>query len=122
LMAGEQVVVSGNFLIDSESRLTAAAAAGIDSASSKDPACGMLVDQQRAKAAGNMLEYRGKMYFFCSDSCKRNFQNSPARYIDKVPAEKMSQAKVNFTPGAPSLIETEQHHLAHNHSPGHGHD
>jgi membrane fusion protein, copper/silver efflux system len=118
LMAGEQVVVSGNFLIDSESRLTAAAAA-VPSASSKDPACGMLVDEQRAKAAGNLVEYRGKTYLFCSDGCKRNFQNSPARYIDKAPAENLSQAKVKITRGGPNLIEAEQHHL---HSQGHGHD
>jgi membrane fusion protein, copper/silver efflux system len=51
LKAGERVVVSGNFLLDSESRMksTRSAASGVEST---DPSCGMLVDQGKARAAG----------------------------------------------------------------------
>ena len=50
LMPGERIVVSGNFLLDSESRMKAAAM-GIVTAE-MDPVCGMEVDHTRAKAGG----------------------------------------------------------------------
>ena len=68
LEAGERIVLSGNFLIDSESRMQTAARppAAISAAANstvKDPSCGMEVDP--AKAAGKS-EYNGKTYYFCS--------------------------------------------------------
>jgi len=80
LRAGERVVVSGNFLLDSESRMksTRSAASGVEST---DPSCGMLVDQGKARAAGFASEYGGKSYYFCSGTCKAEFDKSPAKYL-----------------------------------------
>ena len=80
LAPGERIVVSGNFLIDSESRMKLAAA-GLYGDLSKDPVCGMDVAEGKARAAGKTSEYRGKTYFFCSDHCKDQFQHEPARYL-----------------------------------------
>jgi membrane fusion protein, copper/silver efflux system len=87
LAPGERIVVSGNFLIDSESRMKLAAAgmgaknAPATAAKVKDPVCGMNADEGEAKAAGWMSEYRGKTYYFCSDHCKRQFDQDPQRYL-----------------------------------------
>ena len=80
LAPGERIVVSGNFLIDSESRLQAAAQ-GIFGAMSTDPACGAEVDELKARAAGNTSAYQAKTYFFSSRECKEKFDQAPARYV-----------------------------------------
>lgn len=80
LMAGERVVTSGNFLIDSESRMKAAAA-GIRGNPERDIMCGMDVDAARAKAAGRVSEYGGRTYYFCSDACKKGFDAHPAKFL-----------------------------------------
>ncbi len=80
LMAGEQIVISGTFLIDSESRMKAAAA-GMLSASATDPVCGMNVDAKRAAAAHRTLDHGGTTYSFCSDECKTKFAKEPGKYI-----------------------------------------
>jgi Cu(I)/Ag(I) efflux system membrane fusion protein len=88
LMVGEKIVVSGTFLLDSESRMKAAAA-GITGESSECPVCGMEVDQAKAKAAGRTSEFRGQLYYFCSDDDKVKFDKEPTRYAwktDKGPA------------------------------------
>lgn len=81
LEAGERIVLSGNFLIDSESRMqTAAWPPGISAEANsavKDPSCGMEVDP--AKAAGKSA-YNGKTYYFCSKSCKEKFDKDPKTY------------------------------------------
>jgi Cu(I)/Ag(I) efflux system membrane fusion protein len=76
----ERIVVSGNFLIDSESRLQAAAQ-GIYGAMSADPACGAEVDELKARAAGNASSYQGRTYFFSGRECKEKFDQDPARYV-----------------------------------------
>jgi membrane fusion protein, copper/silver efflux system len=81
LMAGERIVLSGNFLLDSESRMKMAAT-GI-SLPDIDPVCGMDVDQGKAKAAGRVALYQGHLYYFCSDDCKKRFDSSPATYTAK---------------------------------------
>jgi RND family efflux transporter MFP subunit len=81
LQAGERIVVGGNFLIGSESRLKEAAAGMY--APVKDPTCGMEVDQGKAEAAGKMSQYGGKRYYFCSDQCKRKFEANPESYVKK---------------------------------------
>ena len=80
LAPGERIVISGNFLIDSESRMKLAAA-GMYGALGKDPVCGMDVDESNAEAAGRKIEYRGKAYYFCSDMCKQQFDKNPDTYI-----------------------------------------
>ena len=82
LRSGERIVVSGNFLIDSESRMELAAA-GIYGRSSRDPVCGMDVDEKKAKTSGRMSEYQGISYYFCSSECKEKFSKNPDRYIGK---------------------------------------
>ena len=45
-----------------------------------DPVCGMTVDRSSASTA----TFQGKTYYFCSDSCRRKFEASPAAYTAKV--------------------------------------
>jgi membrane fusion protein, copper/silver efflux system len=82
LMEGERIVISGTFLIDSESRMKSAAQ-GVFGAAAKDPVCGMDVDQKRAAAAGRTSEHNGTTYYFCSDLCKKQFDAEPAKYDGK---------------------------------------
>jgi len=79
LMPGERVVVSGNFLIDSESRFRAAAA-GMLGETSVDPVCGMEVDEGKARSEGKTSTLDGTMLFFCSSACKAKFDGDPQRY------------------------------------------
>jgi Cu(I)/Ag(I) efflux system membrane fusion protein len=81
LMEGERVVGAANFLLDSESRMKAASA-GIFHPEI-DPACGMEVDRNRAWSAGRRSAHNGVEYFFCSDTCKKQFDAHPARYAAK---------------------------------------
>jgi RND family efflux transporter MFP subunit len=81
LEAGDRIVVSGTFLVDSESRMKAAAV-GIHGAAAKDPICGMDVDEAKAKAAGKTHVHAGKTYYFCSDQCRSKFAEAPDRYAD----------------------------------------
>lgn len=85
LMEGERIVISGTFLIDSESRMKAAAQ-GIFGATAEDPVCGMQVDEKRAAAAGRTAVHAGKTYFFCAEDCRHQFQKEPGRYLKHAPA------------------------------------
>ena len=76
LEPGERVVLSGTFLVDSESQLRAAAA-GVRGPVAKDPICGMEVDEARARAEGKVHTHEGKTHYFCSDSCKATFAAKP---------------------------------------------
>jgi Cu+-exporting ATPase len=44
----------------------------------KDPVCGMDIDE---KDAAGTSDYRGKTYYFCTTSCKENFDKFPSRFI-----------------------------------------
>jgi RND family efflux transporter MFP subunit len=79
LMAGESIVISGTFLIDSESRMKAASHHTAGPAA-KDPACGMDVDQKNAAAAGRVSEFKGTTYYFCAEECKKRFDAEPSKY------------------------------------------
>lgn len=80
LMPGEKVVVSGNFLIDSESRMKTAAA-GIHGDMAKDPVCGMYVDEEKAGTSGLVVQYGNESFFFCSEKCKKDFEKEPVHYV-----------------------------------------
>lgn len=80
LMAGDRIARSGNFLLDSESRMQASAL-GV-SLPESDPVCGMDVDRSRSTAAGRTVNYHGESYFFCSDDCRARFEATPAKYAD----------------------------------------
>jgi len=110
LAAGERVVTSGTFFVDSESRLKLAAAgdsgsqtdvarqytrdevsdhpgeasqaqADADRGRAKDPTCGTEVDKKKARSSGNLLAYGGTTYYFYSNACKEKFQKEPERYL-----------------------------------------
>jgi YHS domain-containing protein len=48
--------------------------------STKDPVCGRGVDQTKAAAS----VYGGRMYYFCSVSCRNKFEKAPERYASAV--------------------------------------
>ena len=80
LEPGDRIVISGTFLIDSESRMELAAA-GTFNTIAKDPVCGMEVSPGKAEKAGLTSHYQGKTYYFCADECKEQFDKSPERYV-----------------------------------------
>jgi RND family efflux transporter MFP subunit len=80
LEAGERIVVSGNFLLDSESRMKLTAVRAAAAGPVKDPACGMEIDLAKATEKS---EYRGKTYYFCSKGCKEQFDKNPEQYLGK---------------------------------------
>lgn len=90
LMPGERIVVSGNFLLDSESRMKLAAR-GVYGTPEKDPSCGMAVDPGKARAAGLTVESGGKTYFFCTPECKEQFERDLKKQSPEKPAEKGPQ-------------------------------
>jgi YHS domain-containing protein len=81
LMPGERIVISGTFLIDSESRMKLAAA-GLFGTQVKDPVCGMVIDEDKAKSSGLTKEYRSQTYYFCADFCMKQFDQNPDRYAE----------------------------------------
>jgi len=44
----------------------------------KDPVCGMQVDERHAVATTN---YKGRPYYFCSTSCKAQFDKGPEQFV-----------------------------------------
>ncbi len=98
LAAGDRVVTSGNFLIDSESRMKPGASLQTvnekheapvaheskahEIGAAVDPVCGMSIDRSKALAAGHSETYHGDTVAFCSDKCQRKFQQDPAKYSD----------------------------------------
>jgi YHS domain-containing protein len=47
---------------------------------SKDPVCGMDVDEKKAAATA---AYEGQIYYFCAAACKRAFEKNPEKYLEK---------------------------------------
>lgn len=47
-----------------------------------DPVCGMEVDP--AKAIHKTV-YKGKIYYFCSSMCKKEFERDPENYLKHGP-------------------------------------
>ena len=47
---------------------------------SKDPVCGMQVDELKAVAKS---EFKGKTYHFCGTKCKETFDKEPSKYASK---------------------------------------
>jgi RND family efflux transporter MFP subunit len=79
LKAGEKIVVSGTFLIDSESKLELAAQ-GMYGTLSKDPVCGEDVSVNKAEKAERKTVYKGTTYYFSSEECKQKFDKNPEEY------------------------------------------
>jgi Cu(I)/Ag(I) efflux system membrane fusion protein len=84
LEPGERIVISGTFLVDSESRMKGAApdasASPTPAPPMLDPVCGMNVDPAEAGNAGRTAAHGGHTFFFCSDHCKRQFVADPVRH------------------------------------------
>jgi Cu(I)/Ag(I) efflux system membrane fusion protein len=72
---GERVVVSGQFLLDSESGLRAALTSWSPTRV-VDPSCGMEIETAAAAAT---RDYRGQRYYFCSRSCLQRFEADPGK-------------------------------------------
>jgi RND family efflux transporter MFP subunit len=114
LNEGDRVVTSGNFLIDSESRMRASTvvspAATRDVARHEsdhsqhtahkageiqDPVCGMPLDASKAQSSGRTENYRGETYVFCSEQCQKKFHQDPAKYIgEKLGSNAVSQSEI----------------------------
>jgi YHS domain-containing protein len=45
----------------------------------QDPVCGMNVDEKNAEL---QVQVAGKKYFFCSEECKKEFQEKPEDYVE----------------------------------------
>ena len=82
LSAGERIVVSGTFFVDSESRMKAPTRTP-SAAPVLDPVCGMDVDPREAGNAGRTAAHGDHVFFFCSDSCKRQFVADPSRHAKR---------------------------------------
>jgi Cu(I)/Ag(I) efflux system membrane fusion protein len=81
LEPGERIAVSGNFLIDSESKLSLAAS-GMQALLVKDPACGQEVSSRKAEKEWLKTGHGGKTYYFHSEECKQEFQKDPERFAE----------------------------------------
>ena len=82
LAPGERIVVSGTFLIDSESRMEQAAA-GMTGSLAKDPVSGLDVSIRKAEKAGLKSTYQQKVYYFTSAENRSRFDQDPGRYAEK---------------------------------------
>jgi len=80
LEPGERIIVSGNFLIDSESR-TELALSGMSGTIARDPVCKTDVSVRKAEKAGMKSVHRGQAYYFSSEECKQKFEQDPDRYV-----------------------------------------
>jgi RND family efflux transporter MFP subunit len=87
---GDRVVVSGNFLLDSESRMHATenpavptsasgkpALAPVAASGTQDSVCGMNI---KASEIAVQETYKGKVFSFCSESCRKKFLADPEKY------------------------------------------
>jgi membrane fusion protein, copper/silver efflux system len=82
LATGERIVLSGTFLLDSESRMEQAAA-GMSGSLVIDPVSGEGVSMRKAEKAGLKSTYRQKTYYFASEENKKNFEKNRDRYTAK---------------------------------------
>ena len=54
----------------------------------KDPVCGMQVDDKKAPAIST---HNGQRYTFCSQDCKNKFDQNPDRYSQSKPSQQHAQ-------------------------------
>ncbi len=78
LKPGERIALSGTFLLDSDSRMKAAAAGVVSPV--RDPVCGMQIDREKAGAAHRTATHANETYYFCSEECQKRFLADPAKY------------------------------------------
>ncbi len=46
----------------------------------KDPVCGMELDSSQAEA---QTTYQGRAYYFCSEECRRTFDENPEGFVSQ---------------------------------------
>jgi YHS domain-containing protein len=64
---------SGGYGVQTKAEVTGDKAEAV-----KDPVCGMEIgDIKKAPSE----EYKGKVYYFCSEQCKKTFKKAPTSYI-----------------------------------------
>jgi membrane fusion protein, copper/silver efflux system len=93
LALGEKIVVSGNFLIDSESRMKLAAE-GLCETPENDPMNGKEVNAGKAKKEGLTITFEGKTYYFSSAETKVEFEKGHGLREGKVSGKEPSGAFV----------------------------
>lgn len=103
LEPGERIVISGNFLVDSESRMKLAAA-GFVGEVALDPVIGVNVDESKAKVAGLQSEYKNRTYFFHSEETKRQFEQNPERYLEMAAKRPEASGAVHQEKAAPGMV------------------
>jgi Cu+-exporting ATPase len=54
----------------------------------KDPVCGMQVDEDKAAASSS---HQGKKYSFCGQECKNKFDHEPQRYAKQEGKQQQQQ-------------------------------
>ncbi|MGZ5003158.1 MAG: YHS domain-containing protein, partial [Chthoniobacterales bacterium] len=84
---GDRIVVAGNFLLDSESRMRATAFSAtasqpevktaVQHEALRDPVCGMTLSHSDPSL---VERYHGETFSFCSESCRKKFRDDPGRY------------------------------------------
>ncbi|MBN2064179.1 MAG: efflux RND transporter periplasmic adaptor subunit [Sedimentisphaerales bacterium] len=85
LSEGDQVVVSGNFKIDSSIQLSG----GMSMMNMSDPA--VPGEQMFCPVMGNPIDkkvfviYKGQKVYFCCPGCDKKFKEDPEKYLDKLP-------------------------------------
>ncbi len=67
-----------------------------------DPVCGMEVDPETAEFK---TRYKGKKYYFCSESCLKNFKEDPEKYLNPPSQEEGIQAQAVAKPGKGHLTD-----------------
>ena len=49
-----------------------------------DPVCGMEIEEREAKSTST---YDGETYYFCSETCRKQFDRNPRKYVTAEHAE-----------------------------------
>jgi YHS domain-containing protein len=80
LKPGERIAISGNFLIDSESRMKSATA-GFAGKALKEPVCALDSEAARDSHASRMAKYQGKADNFCADTGQEHGGQQPTRAV-----------------------------------------
>jgi Cu+-exporting ATPase len=65
---------------DGTSTGAAQGARSAEAAMTKDPVCGMMIDE---KTAAGTSEYQGTTYYFCAAICKTRFDQNPKQYANR---------------------------------------
>jgi len=74
----------------------------------KDPVCGMQVDQNKAPATST---YQGQKYSFCGQDCKNKFDKEPQRYAGQSSQTYQSQSEQRPAQPKDKQAQRQQEHV-----------